>query len=241
MPETAYAPDPRGSPNLTVLSRRLDCDCPFSAELLSGLIHYWKLEEASGNSRADSVGSTTLVETGGVVASAPGKHGNAAEFDFVTDHFLASSSALTTTLPMTLAFWTNQSSPAVGASLAITFLDDGGNGLIECILQGSGNLIFSEESSGSTINATLGTIGVWHLVVFVIPSSGALKASIDGAPFSTGANVTGAGVGIGTWRIGSAGGETLDGLMDEMAIWSRVLSQSEVTSLWNSGNGRFLA
>ena len=232
MPEVQYAPDPRPVPNLSILSRRLGCDCPFSAELLAGLIHYWKLEEASGNIRLDSVGTDNLSEQIGTVGQTAGKHGNAANWVPSTG-FLSNGLFSLLFSPLSCALWINVDNlPASNANILALNGDDPDP---QVRITNTGNLILFNGATGDIVTMSAGTLDAWHLVVITVLGT-AWKMSIDGGIFNSGTGNNLSAV------HGITFGEptTLDAAIDELAIWNRVLTQQEVTSLWNSGNGRFL-
>jgi len=81
----------------------------------------------------------------------------------------------------------------------------------------------------------------WHLIVVTL-GSGTHKIYIDGseidsrsAVFDTGGGGTVKNAVIG--NFGAGGSEDWTGELDDMAIWNRVITSGEVTSLWNSGDG----
>jgi hypothetical protein len=210
----------------------------FPAALLPFLIHYWSMDEASGN-RLDSIGGTTLGENGGAVASGPGKRGNAASFSRVTDTYLTSLANATMLEPYSVAFWINMTTDV----LAFTGIFHNQTADTCRIWIGVGPQTLLEEAGGgpSTPIVNLGALGTWHLCVYVAPAAGGtVKVSIDGGAFSVGAATTGVGNSVGLIDIGSVGFETINGLMDSVMMFNKELSQADVALLWNGGAGAFL-
>ena len=90
----------------------------------------------------------------------------------------------------------------------------------------------------------------WHMFTVILPPSGDIKLYIDGVLLSeangdyvvTGAVLPGivqvdGGIGIGNRTDSPGPGGSVGGYMDEMGIWARSLTQSDVTALFNAGAG----
>ena len=80
------------------------------------------------------------------------------------------------------------------------------------------------------------TPGVWQHVVSIY-DNGAMRFYLNGAEYTTNTN-EGNHSSNGTFTIGANqnGGQNLyKGLIDEVAVWDKVLSASEITALYNSG------
>jgi hypothetical protein len=197
------------------------------------LIHYWKLDEASGSQRFDSIGSLHLSENGGPVPSVIGKKNSAAQ---VENNYPISSS------------WSLASSFSVSVRLKFdSHLFDGWivafkNGAVNptwlFILNDSDIPAFSNGFISVSATDPI-SIGEYHLLVGTFDGS-LFKFSVDGSLFFTSApgQTSDGGSGLLQLRDNSSG--FLHDL-DELAIWNRAISQSDVTSLWNSGIGRFLS
>ena len=84
--------------------------------------------------------------------------------------------------------------------------------------------------------------GQWHHIVMVVDSSGNGKLFVNGeqeATWSSGTNTSVNKFSIGQEYdgTGSSASDFFDGKIDEVAVWNVALSTSDVTSLYNSGNG----
>lgn len=84
--------------------------------------------------------------------------------------------------------------------------------------------------------------GAWHMAT-ITWTSGTTKFYVDGNQVgSTGENVVGT-IGLNTTTVIGAYNQTgsisgyFQGLIDEVGIWSKELSSSEVSELWNGGSG----
>lgn len=209
----------------------------FPASLLVGLIHYWKMEELSGNNRIDSVGSSNLLETGGAVASAAGVHGNGAQS--VASSYFENSPFVVST-PWSFSFWVKFTTFIGGSDIAE--VSASGSTGPYFTSDGAGVMIVGNGTDGTVITQSIGAIGIWHLVVFTVLANGTYSLSIDNSAFSTAVAPTppAATFLINVLASQTNGGATLQGIIDEVALWSRPLSQSDVTVLWNGGVGTFL-
>jgi hypothetical protein len=81
----------------------------------------------------------------------------------------------------------------------------------------------------------------WHLCIFVATRAGNGVLTIDNntEQSSSIAAATGSVNNTHGFAIGGQydGTILLDGSMDEVGLWNRVLTGAELTALWNSGNG----
>ncbi|MCC6404975.1 MAG: hypothetical protein IT405_01135, partial [Candidatus Yanofskybacteria bacterium] len=204
------------------------------ASLLNGLVSYWRMDEPTGASVADAIGSNTGTATGATVVA--GKISNGRSFDggsAYIDTPLAPSGytgisfsawvSLDTvgTYPMVMSYGTT-----AGNQPELRFYNN--TGQIEFIARSS--------NTGVTDNTNLAGTG-WHHIVGT--SDGVtLRLYKDGVLVgtSTVAHTLGSATAL---RIGARSetvGFYLDGTIDEAGVWSRELTQQEVTDLYNSGN-----
>ncbi|SVE48745.1 uncharacterized protein METZ01_LOCUS501599, partial [marine metagenome] len=118
-----------------------------------------------------------------------------------------------------------------------------GNGY-EIYVESSGAIkagILNSSGETSFTHSTTIADDAWHFVHAVFDRDGNGTVYVDG--------VAGTGVGLGqqgsidnnkVFVIGefsSLDGRTLNGLIDEVAVWTSALSSSEIMALYNSGNG----
>lgn len=208
------------------------------------VIHHLAMEEASGN-RQDAVGTMHMTPVG-TVTQTTGKNGNGVD--------IAASSGLTNLVtaldinyPFTVAMWV-KSADTTPASLQRMFsTDDMAD--IEIALTTSGNARLIVGGDGDSLPAAaLGANDAWHLVVVSADDLDEIRLSVDGSTWVAGnsyvadLSAEGAGRYVGVGCATSGGGglvNTFIGQMDEVTVWATGLSQEEVTTLWNSGNGTF--
>lgn len=229
-----------------------------------GLVSYWDLDETSGD-RADSHGANTLTDNNtvlSVINAGGAMDGGAASFVAANSEYLSINDNAALSLGSDSAFqfalWFAADNPTTaGASYLIAKWGGGGAGY-----QQEYTLKFTPDAAhpyfdfavgdGTTTQGTLQTYpqdiidhtgGVWHFVtVWHDPDADKLYIQVNGnAPQST-AWAGGTFDGDGKFvlaRCGNFDQQYFGGKLDEVAFWSRVLTEDERTELWNAGRGKF--
>lgn len=226
--------------------------------LLDDLISYWKLDEASGNA-VDWFGTNTLTDNN-TVGSVSGKIGNARSFVAANTEFLSSASNASlvcgdidftfcgwfrlASLPANLAAYqlvAKDSNATNSRDYTIDFLRDDSfpqNAGVRFYINGGGsNLLVSSGIDG------LDTTGEWHFfIAWHNASSNTLNLQVDnGTVVTRTTSGTAPHASSAEFRLGArqfSGFEGyLDGDLDEVGFWKRVLTSDERTELWNDGNG----
>lgn len=221
--------------------------------LTTNLVAYWKLDESSGNA-ADSVGSNTLTNSG--VTYGTGKINNGAVYDSSTDKLEisdASQSGLDLSGDCSFSFWWKGTPQSHGTSSFIDKVSVTGDNR-------SYRLYFDNPSGSQTLEADIyqngtGTIvdafisscslsdNTWYHLAFTWGAS-TKKGNwyVNGSALGelTGSAATSIYNGTAPFRLGQARdslNNSANGTLDEVGIWSRVLTSTEITELYNSGNG----
>ena len=203
--------------------------------LATGLVSYWELEEASGT-RVDSHGSNDLTDTN-TVGQATGKIGDSADF------VAANSERLTRALGSTgLELTTSFSVQAwiyidiTGSYRAIYY--SGSNTNAWCIfITNTTKITFTENNIADNIAATTLSTGTWHHVVVTKDgdSTNNLKIYVNGSldlTKSVGTVQTPSGTAVIGAKLESVYGNFWDGRIDEVAIWSRALSSTDLAETY---------
>ncbi len=199
--------------------------------LLTNLIPYWKLDEASG-ARVDSNGTNNLAEAGGAVSSVTGVIGNAVSTDGLGENLQHASNA----------------DLDVGLGQAFTFT---------CWVQirnGSFTYPFVQKFGGASTYEILFNAGVNRFELIL--SDGNVLANTFGAvPLNTWCFVAAGYDGVNgfisvnagtedtfTSAGGASGSDVLQiaghiGYLDEVGFWKRALTGTEIAQLYNSGAG----
>jgi hypothetical protein len=214
--------------------------------LTDNLVSYWKLDESSGNA-SDSVGSNTGVNTDVTYAAA--KINNGGVFNG-TSAVLACGTTSIPTGDFSISLWFKLSDQTTNGML-FSICDNNAtaiNNRIEVRANDAGAGQISLSGWFSTANYVL-TNGanyndstLHHLVVM---RSGAnwsmyIDGSLVAGPTSKSNTALSINwVSMGVLRYGATPTLTayFKGTLDEVGIWNRALSGTEVTALYNSGAG----
>lgn len=202
---------------------------------------WWSMDEASGT-RADSHNSNDLTENGtGGVGQGTGKISNAADLvDTDSDYLsLTSTSAFqySGTQDRSCSLWFKPDS-TTGVNTLFSKWGNGGSGEQEYILYTNGtNLVLGIRGTGAAITATGAiSVGTWYHVVFTLNSSNTGELFINNSSQGT-ASGGAQSAGTSEIRIGQNGATNYyDGLIDEVSWYSTILSSTERSDLYNSGN-----
>jgi hypothetical protein len=222
--------------------------------LLTNLISYWKLDEASGDA-LDSHSTNHLTETSGTIASTTGKIGNCRDFELgETEYFtIADSAALSTgDIDFTLACWVNLESKTAGQrQTLISKYNTTGNQREYWLTYnptagGTSNPFgFTVSSNGTAFtvheSTTFGTpsTGTWYfLVAWHDAANNTLNIQVNNGTVDSTSYSSGVFDGTSPFVLGARETvDNLDGLLDEVGFWKRVLTSDERTALYNGGNG----
>ncbi len=225
-----------------------------NGQLTSGIAAYWKLDETSGSTVNDSYSSNDGTVTNATI-NQTGILGNGVSFDGSGDYILCgnSSSLDIGTSDWSFSCWFKTTATLSSSSNLYTIFSNGSsttagidiilrggtpwNGILVRLCDGSSYYDFKPESDiSSTINN-----GAWHHLAVTIDRDGDLVIYLDNSVVKT-QSIT------SYWaknfhhsfehRIGILNyNYSFDGILDEIGIWNKALTTSEVSQLYNSGNG----
>jgi hypothetical protein len=213
--------------------------------LKKNMISFWELEEVSGK-RVDAHGTNDLTDNN-TVTQTTGKVNFAGQFTRANLEYLSLPSA-NTTLRLSSDFswcaWVYLDSLPGGSELYNVIdraqnysLDVPGTTLVfRFYYIDSGAIVRSRNAT------TFGTpaINTWYFIYFDYTFStmtsriSVNNGVLDSSTFSTSPNVVAA-----EFRLGDrANVRHWNGRIDQVGVWSRVLTESEIEWLYNKGNGR---
>lgn len=215
----------------------------------TGLVSYYKCDEASGNA-ADSVGSNTLTNVGTVTYSA-GKINNGANFTSGKYLTINSNTSLQLVGDMTISCWAYYTSGGSGGPMVTKSNGSASNVNYEfefvwqSLNSGTNQLDWASSNTSnfylnhSTTIPTLSANTWYHMVA--VRSSGNITFYVNGTSYA-GTGWHGASSNIGASTIPFQVGQRYDnynfpGSLDEVGIWSRAITSAEVTQLYNGGAG----
>lgn len=211
--------------------------------LTTNLEVYLKMDESSGTP-ADSSSNAFTQGSSGTTYGA-GKINNGCIFTGATPTYVTLSASVPTPNDVTIACWVKFNN--ITASKVVWC--EGANGYADIEFDGSvsGALRIFCQTSGtgrtgfSTAGSTV-TTGVWYYLVYRYDSAtGFVDLWINNVR-----QIHQSMTGTQSWTIArtnwSLGGynqvfANFSGTMDEFGLWSRALSDAELTTLYNSGNG----
>ena len=208
-----------------------------SANLMTGIIGLWHLDEASGASvLTDTSGANNNgTPISGVTTGAPGKLGTAALFNGSSNSYIQLATTENLTGDFSVSTWANFSG-SIGSNQVLF-----GSTLNGADLNFYGGYfrLYSGCCGDIAVSSTPTTVGSWHHYAATRSGNGLNNVAlyIDGNP-----------VGVGTWDsstfiINTLGGSPANslfssGYMDETAVWTRSLSATEVYVLYRRGADR---
>lgn len=211
--------------------------------LLTNIVSYYKFDvdesDATGNgNNPSSINGLTISGPNGKINSGLGM--SVAGSSRLQYSYIPQSGSG----DFSVGFWINTMMTPIGFGTFINWGDNSGNSFY-VRLTSTGNIQATFDSSnGLAITTNAFNDGNFHYVVVLYksipPSSHALFIYVDGVSADTGtqslytATVSGSLLYVGE-RFNGASDYT--GSLDEMGLWSRELSTTEITQLYNSGAG----
>lgn len=210
--------------------------------LTDNLISYWKLDETSGT-RYDSHGSNNLTDVN-TVGYATGKISNCAVTVAANNENLRTVSAISSTFngisALSFNFW--YKSTDTTSYNWLNMFHDGSNmiGFQRLTTTWDFRVYTSTVFASPTVSASSLEDGNWHMVTGVYDGA-KVRIYLDGTESGSGTSCTG-NTSISSSKFGlfarpydDAG--PISASMDEVGIWTRALTSTDVTSLYNSGSG----
>jgi hypothetical protein len=221
--------------------------------LIDNLVSYYKFDEASGNA-IDAHGSNTLTDNN-TVGSATGKINNGRDFEQANTEFFEITDGAQTGLDLsgnfTVSHWINLESNLATQGVIILMkwsgttqrayslemFNSGANDLYRVGLSTNGNANVAQNLNTGSVMST----GTWYHWACVYTAA---AGTVD--IYKNGSFVV-QGTGYGTSIFNSTSAVRINGIIggsgwgdcvhDEYGIWSRPLSSSEISELYNGGAG----
>ncbi len=222
--------------------------------LNNNLVGYWKMDESSGNA-TDSSGNGNTGTNTNTATYTTGKFANAGTFNGTNQYFSAAdASSLDITGNLTVSAWLKPSDgqPAALKSLVTKWNTSNLSYNLGLTTDGKIRLYVSSDGTTSSTYKTTdaavfsdGAATSWTHVAAVYSTDGTVIIYINGASVAstaTGTIPTSIFSGTAALEIAAdAGGQDpYGGSADEVRIYSRALSPTDVTNLYNFGPGPML-
>lgn len=234
-----------------------------NANLSQGLVGYWKFDETAGNTVADSSGNNNTGTWQGTLGNqwSQGKFGNAGSFNGSNNTVVVTNNPLVAlTKSLTISAWAQRGNTVKSSYGILTkgnVSSASNNASYGLFLSGSDQYALRVSNTGTnpvniSTNKTYPSINVWDHIVGVytspsqgvsapVGSQGTLDIYINGV--SAGKQITNAPLSLfnNTANV-TIGSETTDGgiptwfwngALDEVRLYNRALSASEVFQLYN--------
>jgi hypothetical protein len=225
------------------------CGMPTSASIDSGLIGHWKLDEGSGTTSADASGTGNTATLSGATWT-PGYSGNAVAGNGSSSYVSANlGTYFGTNSALTASAWVYATATTNGPVFGVTSIPAGG-GWNMPFLSIAGATAYGwlwgvpgTDDTTSPLAATV-SLNAWHfLAITYVPSggSGTERFYVDGTLAGTATGAYQPSALVDTWSTTITGAKPtavtnsfLNGKVDEVRAYSRALSASEITILYNA-------
>lgn len=214
--------------------------------LLTSLTSYWKMEEGTGLTRNDSVGTNHLADNASVTQIA-GKVLNAAHFTRTSSQFLnkASNSTLQTgDIDFTVAAWVMLDTVGQIGTIMGKFGLSGTREYVLRVNSAPATASFVVSPAGTSVvlidSTRVLTTGVWYLITAWHDSVGnTINIQVNDDAVNSTSHSTGVAVLTTEFNIGRAANNAQfwDGRIDEAAFWKKALTASERAEFYNGGSG----
>ncbi len=222
-----------------------------SANLLTNLAGYWKLNESSGTTFADSSGNgNTGNKQGGVTQGVTGRLLNAITQDGSTG-YVSTTNTFINPGNFTLSIWFRTLTTAGGKLIGFGNSQTGSSSSYDrhIYMNNTGQLYFGCYPGAIRIaNSTASyNDGNWHHVAATLSSTAGMILYVDGVSVGTNAVTTSAQSYTGYIRIGYDNVNSwtsqptsyfFNGSLDDAAFWTRTLSGTEIQQLYQRGANR---
>jgi len=229
----------------TQANKRVTQWASWTADLNTDLFNYWTFDEPSGN-LLDSIGNSNGTLSGTITQGATGKINDAYNFTGQSDAIINMDNQTINTNGQSFSFWIKKNTAGV-RSVVYRHGSTPTGFYIEFNI--NEKFVYNHASGPGKYTAWTTTnafsIGVWHHVV--VTGTGTTQAGVHiyvdgvdqtGLDYGTneeGVRPTGSSIRFFGKADNAAG--YLDAGIDEFGWWKRVLTQTEVTQLWNNSYG----
>jgi len=215
--------------------------------LPTGLVAYWKLDEASGT-RADSIGSNNLTDNN-TVTQAAGKKDNSAQFTEANSEYLSITDNAALSVEgqsFSIACWVYLDSKPSNAMVIAERSRSGGTvweyGLVWDSAPYS-KFRFDVNTTVSSLYATTfgsPSLSTWYFIVaWFDADANTVNIQVNDGTVDSVHSTGSVAPTTSIFSIGARTGSSIffDGRIDELSFWKRVLTAQERSDLYNGGTG----
>lgn len=209
---------------------------PAFAGLIDGLEGYWPFEDAAQPGTDESGNGRDGVPAAGAVRDPAGHIGAAMDLHGPPEELAPSGPDLAISNAFTVAAWIKHDNNNNATERYVCLAPEIGvlrrhwqSRVAHFYVKTDGGF---SDIFGPTLNA-----GTWyHMAGTWNGATGEQTLYVNGSPYSATPGGTLEPITDNT-HIGWYGGESLDGLIDEVAVWNRALAPDEIEALYNNGDG----
>jgi len=207
----------------------------------TNLLSYYKFD--NGAVTSDSVGSFTLTNTGTVASTASGKIGYGADFGNPnTTKWLTQTGFTFNSYPISISGWFYPN--VVNDNGNLFSLGESSTNYYQVKLRNTdSHIVFRSNNATDAADVDTGVVAsanTWYHVVVVFNSTTNVDIYVNGTATNTSATVFVAGS-LSKFAIGALARGTpiqpYSGIADEVGWWTRALTASDITALYNGGAG----
>lgn len=221
----------------------------WTAGLNVGLVAYYPFEEGTGTATRDVVGGRYNLTGYNTPGWATGIIGNATDLELSSSEYWTEAIAsgnFSFNTSFSINAWVKPESQSNWQTIAALSMDSASGGMRWALRTGSTGTNFTGYSRTSATDQVVSGTGFntasWYMMTYSFNSSG-LYLYINGALNSTllqsstlDTIVEKRNMSIGSYYELGNWVSYFDGLVDEVGMWNRTLSDSEVSQLWNNGS-----
>lgn len=220
------------------------------ASLTTSLVSYWDLEEASGT-RYDLHGSNDLTDNN-TVPNATGIIGNGADFTEANTEYLSitDNASLSNLGDHSWSFWFKANATGNDNAIVGKWETSGREYILRVNASNKFQYIYYSANVGAsntqwTTTSAITDVTAWnHYVVTVDVSAATMVMYVNGSSVAVTQDTSAAtstydsnsDFTVGMMRTASPS-ELTDGVIDELGLWTKILTSGEVSDLYNSGAG----
>ncbi len=202
-----------------------------ATSLDAGLVGYWQDDEGAGATTADASGSGNTGALAGGMTWTAGRFGDALSFDGASGYVLAGVHNLpAANAPQSISWWLNVPAIPGGVQNVLSLTNDGAGSAVQAGFR-DGRIGVWKFGGAWLISTTPASAGGWRHYAYTFDGAthrlyidGALAASATTAPQSAAPTK----LAFGRW---TGGAEYLKGNVDDVRIYNRALTATEVQTL----------
>lgn len=209
---------------------------------------YWKMDEASGATREDSSTNNRDAANNGTVTGVTGKIDNGASAWSESNYLSVSdNAAFECDGAFSIAMWYKTGSSFTGnSSVLMSKVNAGATTGWTLYLQANGSpLVFQTNAANNHIATTSFSTSTWYHLVVTRASGGNITFYVNGTVDTAAAAYTAATANTqDMWfarRADSARPLESTAILDEVAFYTKVLTEAEIAALYNGGSGQSIS